>query len=211
MAYSTRSTRGSRDTRGRGRAPARAGGGGNNTVPIVVASVCVVVLVALVILLNSGKKEQPKPAPAMPPIETGAPAAKPPPPGPKPVVKGPLPALPNDLIVRARNLMPEIKEAGERAMALYDEGMKAKEAGDDATWQAKMNEGRDILNEAQAKWNAIEEEVLEFAKDRVPSGWANADEVAGALFDANLKAEAGIVNKSIDTPKQKMSKTGRGS
>jgi len=114
-------------------------------------------------------------------------------------------------VTKGRNLGPKMKEIGEKAMALYDEAMKAKEAGDDATWQAKMDAGREILLDTQAEWNDIEEEVLKFAKDKVPPGWANVEEVVGALFDANLKAEAGLMQKYIDTPMQKMRKTGRGS
>jgi hypothetical protein len=175
---------------------------------MVVAGVVLVAVIGVVVLVSGGK-DKPKPVIAPPPIDTSV-KPKAGPEGPKPVVKAPLPIMPPEIVQRAKALMPMIQEAGKKGMALYDEALKAKEAGDDATWQAKMEEGRGILKSARAEWNDIEQQVMDLVDRKVPEGW-KSDEAVQAMFDVYLKTEQGIVQKSIDMPNQKMAKTGRGS
>lgn len=202
-ASSSRSSRSSgRSSYGGGRS---GGGGGGNPAGVLVAIAALVVVIVLVWLVVK-KGDKPKPAPIVPTVaQPEQPATPVVPKGPE---KEPLPTLSAELVARAKALIPEFKVANEKGTALYNEAMKARQAGDQDTWQAKMEEGREILKDARDKWIVIEAEVQDLIDRKTPKGWT-ADEAVHALFDRYLGSESSQERTLIDEPLSRMAKTGR--
>lgn len=214
MAYGSRE----RSSQGRSRSAsgaryggtARGGAGGgrgsNNAVAVVVAVVVLAAVVGLFVML--GKKDKPKEeaaATSTTPVTQVPTGPKPP----EPPKKAPLPQLPADLVARAKALIPEFKEVSAKGTVLYNDALKAKDAGDSDTWQAKMEEAREMMKIARDKWIVIEEEVQAIVERALPlQGWTEATATDG-LFDAYLREEARQVRTLIDDPLSRMAKAGR--
>jgi hypothetical protein len=211
MAYSSRGSSSS-GSRSRPSSGARYGGGGggggggsNNAVAIVIAVVVLAAVVGVMFILN--KKDKPKPPP--PSTNSSVPQTPVGPVKPEPPKKAPLPQLPADVVARAKNLIPEVKSVNEKGTALFNEALKAKDAGDADTWQAKMEEARELMKIARDKWIVIEEEVQTIASRAMPlQGWTE-DTATDGLFDAYLKEESRLVRTLIDEPLSRMAKAGR--
>jgi hypothetical protein len=58
-------------------------------------------------------------------------------------------------MTKAKALAKSFEAPAAEAQRLYDEGMKAKKAGDDATWQSKMSEASRVLQGVQDEWNEL--------------------------------------------------------
>ena len=86
---------------------------------------------------------------------------------------------------------------------MYDEAMKAKNAGDDKGWQQPMGDARNFLKGLRDEWIVFEEEVAEIVRAKPSEGWG-VDEV----MDAYFKTESTQVQKLIDEKGAKMLKTG---
>jgi hypothetical protein len=170
--------------------------------------IAVVVLAAVVgLFVMFSKKDKPKEEPYAPstPVVQAPVGPKPP----EPPKKAPLPQLPAELVARAKALVPEFKDVSAKGTALYAEAIKAKDAGDADTWQAKMEEAREMMKITRDKWIAIEEEVQALVDRAMPlQGWTEATATDG-LFDAYLKEESRLERSLIDEPLSKMTKTGR--
>ena len=210
MAYGSRA----RSSQGRSRSSSGSrygggggGGGGGNNANMVAVVVAVVVLAAVVgIVVVMSKKDKPKDVPVAAPPPIVQPTGPKPPEPPK---KAPLPQLPADIVARAKALVPEIKSVSAEGTALYAEALKAKDAGDADTWQAKMEEAREKMKITRDKWIVIEEEVQTIVDKALPlQGWTDATATDG-LFDAYLKEESRLMRTLIDEPLSKMAKTGR--
>lgn len=202
MAYSSRGAGGRSTSRGGGRSSYAAprGGGGNNAMPAVIAGVVILVVVVLAVVLLGKKGKPATTRPAPPPIEQPAPV----------VVKkgpalGPRPNLPADIIARAKAMMPRIRIASQQGTKLGEEAVKAKQAGDQDAWQAKLEEARMILKSGRDEWRAVEDEVAEFLENNPSKGWEQ-----DMLIDSFLKSESGEVGRLIDEPLAGMAKSGRG-
>ncbi len=203
MAYSSRGAGGRSTSRGGGRSSYSAprGGGGNNAMPAVIAGVVILVVVVVAVVVLGGKKSKPAELPpAPPPVVQPAPV----------VIKkgpelGPRPNLPADIIARAKAMMPRIETASAEGKRLGDEAVKAKQGGDQETWQAKLEEAREVFKSARDEWISIEDELATFLERNPSQGW---DE--NMLMDAFLKGESRKVQQLIDEPLSGMAKSGRG-
>lgn len=174
MAYAARggSSRG-----GSGRS---GGGGGSNATAYAVAGILVVLVIVLVLVLNKKKPVSPLPAPITPPTATPAP-----PPTPK-VGEKPYPAVPEAMLNEGRNLVRTFDKDAAAADALYVESLKAKETGDEKTWQGKLRQAQDLYHAINNQWNAF--------IDRLPTGNGyDTEEVAKHYFPR----ESGMVQKYV--------------
>lgn len=116
-------------------------------VATVVAVGLVVVIIGAVVLSSSGKKDKgPAPLPkAAPPVAAPVVPGKPPPP--------PFPAMPPEKLTEASKLVQTFEADAAKADALYKESQKAKKDGDDALWQSKLKQAKDLVNDIKDKWN----------------------------------------------------------
>jgi hypothetical protein len=65
----------------------------------------------------------------------------------------PYPEMPAAKYAEAKSLATSFEADARRANALYDESLRAKKAGDDALWQSKLKEAKQLLHEINEKWN----------------------------------------------------------
>jgi hypothetical protein len=203
MAYSSRGSSGRgaggrSSSRGGGSRYGGGGGGKNSPMPMVLAGVGLIGVIALVVVMT--KKSPPKEPEAPPPAATPAAAA---PVKPKEPELGPKPALPPEIITRAKSLMPRVKEASAKGKKFYDDALAAKAAGDDDKWQQLMADGREVLGLVRDEWNEIEDQVETYLKGHPSKGWDYQ-----MVIDSYLRAESGSIQRDIDEPMSKMKKTG---
>jgi hypothetical protein len=154
MAYSSRGGS-ARGGSGRGGGSAR-GGGGSPAMAYGVAGILVVLVVVVFMVLSKKKpvaEIPPPPPPAASPTVVTGPAK----PGEKPY-----PPITEAMLNEGRNLVRTFEKDAAAADRLYTESQKAKKAGDDAGWQAKLREALNLYHGINVKWN-------DFA-DRLPTG-----------------------------------------
>ncbi len=127
-------------------------GGSNNALAYGAAGLVLAVVVVLVMTLKGGKKPEPQKTD----VGSAPPTAQPttPPPPTKPA-EAPYPAVDPQIITDAKALVKTFEGPAALAQRLYDEGLRAKQAGDDATWQSKMEEASQHLTEIQDQWNEL--------------------------------------------------------
>ncbi|HVG94431.1 MAG TPA: hypothetical protein VND21_08295 [Planctomycetota bacterium] len=141
MASSSRPRAGSSRSGG----PSRPSGGGN-AVAYLAAAVVVVLVVVLFISMN--KKKEPPPTPSKPATPVApAPAAPA-----KPAEK-PYPPLLESKKREGAELAASFPKDIAEAERIYKESLKAKEAGDDAAWQSKLNDVSRLANSINDRWN----------------------------------------------------------
>jgi hypothetical protein len=116
------------------------------------AVVALLVVVVVVVVATGGKKEIEEP-PAEPPVATLAP--KPAATGPVKPPPAPFPKISDALLTKARALVKTFEAPAREGNRLYDEGMKAKQAGNDAVWQSKMEEAMPYFQGIQDAWNEL--------------------------------------------------------
>lgn len=150
MAYDSprSSTRGAPVRNGRG--SSRGGGGGQNLAALAIAAVLVVGIIVVVVVTSGGDKPAPKPAVAETP-KTPPPAA-----GPTKPAEKPYPVVPQTLADRGRKIVADSKAKADEADRLYTESQKAKKAGNDAEWQSKLKQARQIYDGINDEWNDFE-------------------------------------------------------
>jgi hypothetical protein len=139
MAYSSSTRRGSYRT-----APPPKS---SNAVALVIAAVVVVGLVVAVVAMSGGSKPAAPPPTATvktTPTVAAAPVA--------PATK-PYPEMPSAKIAEAKRLADSFADDARRGDALYAESLKAKQAGDDAAWQKKLGEAKQLYETIKDKWN----------------------------------------------------------
>jgi len=143
MAYPS-STRRPSAYRG-GPPPKRSG----NAAAVVIAGVVVVGLIVLVVAVSGGSKPPP---PSETPVvkATPTPAA---PPSTSPAAEKPWPVIPPETFEQAKTLAASFADDARRADALYSESLKAKQAGDDALWQKKLGEAKQLYEGIKNRWN----------------------------------------------------------
>jgi hypothetical protein len=112
------------------------------------AAAAVLALIVVLFFALGGKKtpppappEKPAPAPVAPPTAPAKPAEKPYPPLSE--------AKKREGTELAKSFEKDIAEADR----LYKESLKAKEAGNDAEWQAKLGQVSDLATAINDKWN----------------------------------------------------------
>lgn len=142
MAYTSSSRRPS--TYRGGPPPKRSG----NTAAVVIAGVVVVGLVVLVVAASGGSK--PTPPPETPVIRATPPPTPPPT---SPAAEKPWPVIPAETFEQAKTLASSFADDARRADALYSESLKAKQAGDDALWQKKLGEAKQLYEGIKNRWN----------------------------------------------------------
>jgi hypothetical protein len=141
----------SRRSPSRGGASRRGGGGGGGNAAYVVAGLFVVGIIVALVLVMSGGKKPPPPAPVEVPVVAPPPAAAPA--KPKEPAALPYPPIDPSVVAAAREIARNLEAQSAKAQGFYDEAMKAKRAGDNATWQKKLEEADDILMAIQDDWN----------------------------------------------------------
>lgn len=147
MAYGSSSRGSSRGAPTRGSSRGGGGGGANNMMAYAVAVVLLAVVVVAVVVMSGKKKDAPKP----PPTPVAPPPAAPTPP---PASAGkPYPPVPEATVAKGRELVRGFAADADKASRLYAESLKAKGAGDDATWQGKLKEARALLENIKDQWN----------------------------------------------------------
>lgn len=122
-------------------------GGSPNTAATVVGVAVVGLIIGGVVLMSGGKKPPPAPKlPAAPPTPV-APATpgKPPPPA--------YPPMPPEKATEAASLVKTFESDATKAEGLYKESQQAKKDGDDARWQSKLKEAKQLLADINDKWN----------------------------------------------------------
>ncbi len=154
MAYSSRGGS-ARGGSGRGGGSAR-GGGGSPATAYAVAGV-LVVLVVVVFMVLSKKKPVAELPPPPPPAPTVIVPSGPTKPGEKPY-----PPITEAMLNEGRNLVRTFEKDAATADRLYTDSQKAKKAGDDAGWQAKLREASNLYHGINVKWNDF--------VDRLPTG-----------------------------------------
>jgi len=115
-----------------------------------VAIVIVLGVVGLVVGLSGGNKEKPKPPPPVAPPVSVLPSK---PVGPK---EKPYPEIPSSKAQEAKQLVDSFERDAGKAKALYEESQKAHKAGNDAEWQSKLKEAKQLLSDINDKWNEFE-------------------------------------------------------
>jgi hypothetical protein len=122
--------------------------GGGNAIAYAAAAAVVGLVVVLFLALSGGKgKPAPtpeKPAPTPPTVAPAAPT--------KPAEK-PYPPLPEAKKLEGSALVKTFDRDIVEAERLYKESLKAKEAGNDAEWQAKLAQVSDLATAINDKWN----------------------------------------------------------
>lgn len=136
--------------RGGGR---RGGGGGSNAMPMIIAGVAVVLVIVVIAFANKPKKQKEEyvstELTADSKVEKNDGPAKP--------TRTPCPELPSDIMDMAKQIVEEMVPKKEKADALYDEAMRAKNAGDRDTWTEKLKEAETLYNDIKYRWN---EEII---------------------------------------------------
>lgn len=122
--------------------------GGGNAVAYLAAAVVVALVVVLFISLGGKGKE--KPAPEAPKPVAAAPTAAPKPAAP---AEKPYPPLPEAKKREGADLAASFTKDIAEAERIYKESLKAKEAGDDAAWQAKLADVSRLANGINDRWN----------------------------------------------------------
>lgn len=157
MAYASRGGS-ARGGSGRG-GPARGGGGGGrgtNTMAYAVAAILVVLVIVVVMVMNRKPPVQGLPPPAQPPPAPVVPV------GPAKPGEKPFPPITEAMATEGRNLVRTFEKDAATADRLYTDSQKAKKAGDDAGWQAKLREAANLYHGINVKWNDF--------VDRLPTG-----------------------------------------
>jgi hypothetical protein len=153
MAYSSSRGGSSRSNGGRGGgSTAKA----TNATAYAVAGILVALVVVLFLVLG-GKKKTPPPAPPPPPPPTQPATSTPVKPGEKAY-----PTITQAVQAEGQALVRTFEKDAADASRLYVESQKAKKAGDDAAWQAKFKQARQLADSINTRWN-------EFI-DRLPTG-----------------------------------------
>lgn len=175
-------------------APApRKGGAG----PTIAAAGVVVGVIVLAIALFSGGGKKPSAPPSPPPM---APAPVPPR-AEAPVVpsKPPPPALSDAIRKEAGDLTTKAKDLASQGEKIYEEAMAAKRAGDEETWQAKLEEASVPYYEIQDLWNEL------IVQMPTSDDWPDAEDVA----NYHLGTEGDLISKALsrlhDIQKQRRS------
>ena len=133
----------------RGGGSSRGGGGGSTNAAATIVAVAVVGLIIGAVVLMPGKKKAPPsaPPPASVPV-TPTKASEPSKPPPKPY-----PPMPQEKLAEGIALVKTFEADGAKADALYKESQQAKKDGDDAKWQSKLTEAKDLVSNIKDQWN----------------------------------------------------------
>jgi hypothetical protein len=118
-------------------------------VPYAAAAAVLALVVGLVVML--GSKNKTPAGPSGPTPTTPPPAATPA--GPAKPSAPPYPPMPAAKLAEGQALVKTFDRDAAEADRLYKESLRAKEAGDDAAWQGRLKESRDLLNGIKDSWN----------------------------------------------------------
>ena len=180
-----RSSGGSRGGRGRG-APR---GGNSNATAIGVGIVLLVGVIAIIVI--AGGKDKKKPV-EYHSEELTADSNINKDEGPKKPERAPPPKISQEIIDHAKEVVIQAQDEQAKADALYDEAMKARQDGDEETWQAKLDQARDHYINIRELWNT---EIVGPIDGELPSDTDyDADEVANYW----IGREAQKITKMID-------------
>jgi hypothetical protein len=148
MAYASGSRTGSARGSGRGGPPRR--GGSSNATAYAVAAVLVLGAVGLVLALSGGGGDKKKDTPT---ATATVPTTKPTPTAPPPKAEKPYPPMPPGKAEEARTLVASFAADASRADGYYQESVRAKQAGNDALWQSKLKEAKQLYHGINERWN----------------------------------------------------------
>lgn len=157
------------------RRPARSSSSGSNSMPMILGGVGVLVVVVVLVMMNSGSGGKPDPAPetAQPKPAAAAPAGQPAAPAPVELASAktgktpsrPAPTLTQDMLGKVRSLTAT-------AGALFNEGVKLRNGGDNAGARDKQAQAKDTLDQVQS---LLKDQLL-WQEEAQMEGWAQPAE-----------------------------------
>ena len=154
--------------------------------PIVIAGVLVLVVIAVIVMASKPKKQKEEYVST----ELTADSQVDKPDKPDAPKRLPAPDIPDDIRDMASEIVANMQSARPKADALFDEGVKAKQAGDLELWKEKMYEAVEIYDGIRAEWNGVIEEVMGL-------GIENDDWDAEQIVNHHLASEGGKISEAL--------------